>query len=555
MSHNQQSVTAEPLVRVTVDTLPAAPALLALARFRYAPKARFGPAAGPGPVAFLVESGSLSFSAERAVSLRRGANGGSPESPPPNKEFTIEPGDEVLIPGNVVHAVRNTGSSPATILGAATFPGGGPPKSFPDGVDFQPLVMSMVSTLASAPAEYAVQRVTYAPGSRDPETYYSGPGLYYVESGTPILQVIAGDVQIVSDPAGGGQPETVKAGHEVQLSKGQGVSIPAGAVVSLGNTSSRPAVVLSLRTGPAFSAAAIDIRQVLPNFVHSVMDAANPAAVARFLDPTFFSHDLPPASTALIEKQGDFGVANFLKTTIFPAFSGFETKFPTLISDGDLVAGHWVQSFQHTGDGYFGARATGRPVTIDGFTIVRVKDGKIVEHWEQRDIGTWHRKIGLGFPLGPLESRQGTVATVAAVTDPNKRVVAEYFSAWNTGARATLDRVLSPEFRNNQVIEGQLPGREGIAQLMEALRSSLGGFRVTVDLLVSDGSGTVFSRVRYSGRHQATLFGVPPTGRDVEFAAIDLFTVRNGVIVERWGQLDESSLAMQLGVLQPPGGP
>src|SRR6185295_5307170 len=116
---------------------------------------------------------------------------------------------EVLIPGNVVHAVRNTGSTPATILGAATFPGGAPPKSFPDGVTFQPLVMSMVPTLAWAPAEYTLHRVTFSPGSREPNTYYAGPGLHYVENGTLTLQNLAGDAQLVQDQARG-QPQAVK---------------------------------------------------------------------------------------------------------------------------------------------------------------------------------------------------------------------------------------------------------------------------------------------------------------------------------------------------------
>jgi predicted ester cyclase/quercetin dioxygenase-like cupin family protein len=566
MSQRQHSIIVEPLVRATVDKLPSGPALLALARFRYAPKARFGPAAGPGPVAFVVESGSLIFSAQGAVSLRRNTGDRRTEWPPPNQEFTVQPGDEVLIPGNVVHAVRNAGNTPAMILGAATFPGGGPPKNFPDGVTFMPLVMNSVSTLAPAPAEYALNRVTLAPGGREPEAYYVGPGLHYVEDGTLNIQVINGEVQIIHDLMRG-QIETVRAGNQASMQKAQGAVIPAGAVVSIGNEGSRPVVVMSLRTGAAFvdrSVAAsatrpgaaigtgpgLGIEQILPSFIRDVMDSSNPAAVAKYLAPGFFSHDLPPASTFEAEKTTAEGVAFFLGKQIFPSFSRFQTKFAKLLSEGDLVASHWIQTFQHTGDGYFGAKASGAQVTIHGFTIGRVKDGQIVEHWEQRDIPTWHRTIGIGFPLGPLEGGRGL-----RTPEQDKAVVAEYWKAWNSGERIAMQRLLAPTFTNNLLIAGQLPGFDGITQLMDAMRNALAGFQVTLDLLVTDGTGQVFSRVRFSGTHQNTFFGVPATGRAVEFGAIDLFTVQNGVIVDRSGLIDESLLAIQLGVLKPPGGP
>jgi predicted ester cyclase len=468
------------------------------------------------------------------------------------------------------------------ILGAATFPGGGPPRNFPDGVTFMPLVMNSVSTLAPAPAEYALNRVTLAPGSREPEAYYVGPGLHYVEDGTLNIQVVNGEVQIIHDLMRG-RIETVRTGNQASMQKAQGAIITAGSVVTIGNEGSRPVVVMSLRTGPAFvdrSIAAsatrpgavigtrpgavigtrpgavigtgpgLGIEQILPSFIRDVMDSSNPAAVAKYLAPGFFSHDLPAASTPEAEKTTAEGVAFFLGKQIFPSFSRFQTKFAKLLSEGDLVASHWVQTFQHTGDGYFGAKASGAQVTIHGFTIGRVKDGQLVEHWEQRDMQTWHRTIGVGFPLGPLEGGRGL-----KTPEQDKAVVAEYWKTWNTGERIVMERLLAPTFTNNLLIAGQLPGIDGIMQLMDAMRNALAGFQVTLDLLVTDGTGQVFSRVRFSGTHQDTLFGVPATGRAVEFGAIDLLTVQDGVIVERWGLIDEALLAIQLGVLKPPGGP
>jgi steroid delta-isomerase-like uncharacterized protein len=563
MSQILHSVVAEPLVRTTVDNLPAGPALLALARFRYAPRARFGPAAGPGPVAFVVESGTLVFSAQGEVALRRAGSPGGFTAPAPNKEFTVQPGDEVLIPGDVVHAVRNTGTTPATILGAATFPGGGPPRQFPDGVAFIPLVMSQVSALAPAPADYAVNRITLAAGSRDADVFHAGPGLHYVESGTLDLRIGQGEVAISRD-AQAGRTETARAGQQVQLAAGEGAIVPAGSVVSIGNSGAGDAVVLSLRTGAAGGisgavTAEPDNRAILAKFITSVMDSAKPENASQFLAPNFISHDAPPGPAgqagAVVFDKADFaGVVSFLKNVIFPAFSGFKTGFKIVIQDGDLVAGQWIQNFKHTGDGYFGARATQANIAVQGFTIVRVKDGKMTEHWEQRDIASWHKQIGLGFALGGLANTSGLDARAAAATTPDKELVAKFYEAWNKKDAATLSGLLTSDFVNNHPMQGQQAGREGMIQFMNAFHGALGGCQVVVDLLVGDGAGTVFARVRYSGTHQNTLLGIPATGKPIEIPAIEVFTTRGSQISARTGQLDEALLAVELGVFSPGSG-
>jgi steroid delta-isomerase-like uncharacterized protein len=544
MSQNLHSIIAEPLVRTTVHGLPGTPALLALARFRYAPRAKFGPAAGPGPVAFVVESGSLVFSAQGQVSVRR-AGSATTESPPSDTEFTVQNGDQVLIPGGVVHAVLNAGPAPATILGAATFPGSGPPKSFPDGVSFVPLVMNTVTTLAGSPAEYSLDRVTLAPDSREADTFYSGPGLHYVESGTLDVQVISGEARLTSGTAGGAV-QTIGAGQQIQVARGQGIVVPSGSIATIGNTAPHAAVVLSLRTRAAFgvapAVAAIEPTEVLKSFVQTVMDGAKPEAAKDFLAPGFFSHDQPPA---LQDKDADVGA--FLARVIFPAFSSFQTTFPKLIQEGDLVAGHWIQTFKHSGDGYFGSKATGRAVRIDGFTIARVKEGRLVEHFEERDIPSWHRTIGLGFPLGSLEGSSQSLLSA----DTDKKVINDYFGAWRSGNRVFMTQTMTSDFVNTTLLPGQQSGSAGMVQLMTALRNALDGFQVTIDLLIADGAGTVFSRVRFSGVHKASLFGVAATGKALEISAIDRFTVRNGQIAERAGLLDEATLAIQLGKLQP----
>ena len=58
----------------------------------------------------------------------------------------------------------------------------------------------------------------------------------------------------------------------------------------------------------------------------------------------------------------------------------------------------------------------------------------------------------------------------------------------------------------------------------------------------------VVERFTASGTHRGELMGVAPTGKTVELRGINIFRVRDGKIIERWGRLDELGLLRQLGL-------
>ena len=53
----------------------------------------------------------------------------------------------------------------------------------------------------------------------------------------------------------------------------------------------------------------------------------------------------------------------------------------------------------------------------------------------------------------------------------------------------------------------------------------------------------------YHGTHLGEFFGVPPTGRKIQFETVDVMRVRNGQIAEHWGVANLFSLMQQLGAL------
>ena len=54
------------------------------------------------------------------------------------------------------------------------------------------------------------------------------------------------------------------------------------------------------------------------------------------------------------------------------------------------------------------------------------------------------------------------------------------------------------------------------------------------------------------GTHEGDLFGIPATGRPIEFMAIDIHRLENGQIVETWHIEDFLSVLFQLGVTFQP---
>jgi predicted ester cyclase len=62
------------------------------------------------------------------------------------------------------------------------------------------------------------------------------------------------------------------------------------------------------------------------------------------------------------------------------------------VTEGDLGVARFVVTGKHTGDGV-GKPPKGKPVKFAGMTMVRLKDGKIVESWNNIDFMTMYQQM------------------------------------------------------------------------------------------------------------------------------------------------------------------
>ncbi len=75
------------------------------------------------------------------------------------------------------------------------------------------------------------------------------------------------------------------------------------------------------------------------------------------------------------------------------AFPDVEVVMEDMIAEGDLVAARCSVRGKHTGD-HLGVTASNAPVQFTGISMVRIRDGKIVEAWNNFDFLKMNKQIG-----------------------------------------------------------------------------------------------------------------------------------------------------------------
>lgn len=137
------------------------------------------------------------------------------------------------------------------------------------------------------------------------------------------------------------------------------------------------------------------------------MSEENKALVQRWFDEVWNKG----RADAIDEMFDEYGIAHGLSDDPLNPIKGprdfrpvhtlFRDAFPNmmivvedLIAEGDKVAARCSVRAKHEGD-FLGKAATESPVEFTGIAIVRIKNGKIVEAWNNFDFMTLHKQVGL----------------------------------------------------------------------------------------------------------------------------------------------------------------
>ena len=146
--------------------------------------------------------------------------------------------------------------------------------------------------------------------------------------------------------------------------------------------------------------------------------------------------------------------------------------------------------------------------------------------------------------VGALQHSEDVVMT----TEENKTVVRDFIdSVFTKGDLGAVDDYLAEDFVNHDPPVGVSGDREGMRAAGAMFRAAFPDWHSEVHLLVGEGD-IIVERFTASGTHRGEMFGVAASGKVISLPGINIFRIRDGRIVERWGRLDELGLFRQLGL-------
>jgi steroid delta-isomerase-like uncharacterized protein len=152
---------------------------------------------------------------------------------------------------------------------------------------------------------------------------------------------------------------------------------------------------------------------------------------------------------------------------------------------------------------------------------------------------------------GLLAGAAASASAAAQSDNQPARKLAEQFAA--TLSRHDIDAfaaLFSDSYVNHQMsaaaprAAGTIPKQATVAVFTGRLKG-LPDLEVAIEAMVASEDKVAASFV-YTGTHQGVYLGVPPTGRKLRFTSCDIFTVKDGLIVEHWGMGDIAGTLAQM---------
>jgi steroid delta-isomerase-like uncharacterized protein len=141
-------------------------------------------------------------------------------------------------------------------------------------------------------------------------------------------------------------------------------------------------------------------------------------------------------------------------------------------------------------------------------------------------------------------------------TEENKalarREIEEIFAA--KGNVDAAEEIYAPSYISHQPAgDEDLRGVEAIKQFAAGMRKAFPDLEIIIEDQIAEGD-KVLTRFRTRGTHQGELWGIPPTGREVEITNMSMSRIEGGKMAEEWPAPDRLGMMRQLGVIDQSSG-
>jgi predicted ester cyclase len=123
-----------------------------------------------------------------------------------------------------------------------------------------------------------------------------------------------------------------------------------------------------------------------------------------------------------------------------------------------------------------------------------------------------------------------------------------YDTFWNTGDESWAKLSLAPNFVDHTLPAGRPQGPSGAVLASKTFRAAVPDLSCEVEQMIATGN-RVTAFLHFRGHFTGTFKGHAGQGQTVDFIAIDIYGVQDGVIVEDWHLEDNLTLMQQFGMV------
>lgn len=129
-------------------------------------------------------------------------------------------------------------------------------------------------------------------------------------------------------------------------------------------------------------------KALVRRFVEEIFNRGNMSVVDEFFAPDFVEHEELPAGIPN-DREGVIQLTTMLRS----AFPDFKATIDDIITEGNKVVIRMTWRGTQEGE-FMGVPPSGKSVSVGVIDIIRIGDGKFVEHWGQMDSMGMMQQLG-----------------------------------------------------------------------------------------------------------------------------------------------------------------
>jgi steroid delta-isomerase-like uncharacterized protein len=134
------------------------------------------------------------------------------------------------------------------------------------------------------------------------------------------------------------------------------------------------------------------------------------------------------------------------------------------------------------------------------------------------------------------------------MSEENKALARKFFRMFEIGDPGMAGEIVAANYYNHDAPNPNI-GLEGVKAGVTMFKNGLPDAQFKIAFQIAEGD-KVATRYSWSGTHLGEIYGIPATGKQVNWTATVTFRIADGKIYEAWENRDLLGAMQQLGVIQ-----